>query len=138
MGFIDKLKAGAGEAAGLAGQAAGQAKDLAGKTATRAKQEARELQLNRDLNDAYDDLGRTAFELWEAGQIASPLLESRAGRVRSLRDQLEALDAEPAEDEVGEDEAGDASGEGGAVEASGEESGPDAGSAGGDSRPSGG
>ena len=43
MGFIDKLKAGAGEAAGLAGQAAGQAKDLAGKTASRAKQEAREL-----------------------------------------------------------------------------------------------
>jgi hypothetical protein len=129
MGFIDKLKAGAGEAAGLAGQAAGQAKDLAGKTATRAKQEARELQLNRDLNDAYDDLGRTAFELWEGGEIASPLLESRAGRVKSLRDQLEALDDEPAEDEGGADDA---------VETPGAESEPDAEAAGGDSRPSGG
>lgn len=99
MGFIDRLKAGAGEAADLAGQAAGQAKELAEKTASRAKQEARELQLKRDLNDAYDDLGRTAFELWEAGQIESPLLESRAGRIRSLREQLDELGAKPAEDE---------------------------------------
>jgi len=98
MGFIDRLKAGAGEAADLAGQAAGQAKELAEKTASRAKQEARELQLKRDLNDAYDDLGRTAFELWEAGQIGSPLLESRAGRIRSLREQLDELGAKPAED----------------------------------------
>jgi hypothetical protein len=104
MGFIDKLKAGAGEAAGLAGQAAGQAKDLAGKTATRAKQEARELQLKRDLSDAYDDLGRAAFELWEAGDITSPLLESRAGRVKNLRDQLDELDTESADDD--EDEGG--------------------------------
>lgn len=102
MGFIDKLKAGAGEAAGLAGQAAGQAKGLAEKTASRAKQEARELQLKRDLNDAYDDLGRTAFELWEAGDIQSPLLESRAGRIKSLREQLDELDAEFADDEGGE------------------------------------
>lgn len=112
MGFIDKLKAGAGEAAGLAGQAAGQAKDLAGKTASRAKQEARELQLKRDLSDAYDDLGRTAFELWEAGDIQSPLLESRAGRVKSLREQLDELDAEPAGDDGGESApAGETSGD---------------------------
>lgn len=102
MGFIDKLKAGAGEAAGLAGQAAGQAKELAEKTATRAKEEARELQLKRELNDAYDDLGRTAYELWEGGEIASPLLESRAGRIKSLRDQLGELEQEePADDDGG-------------------------------------
>lgn len=102
MGFIDKLKAGAGEAADLAGQAAGQARELAEKTASRARQEARELQLKRDLNDAYDDLGRTAFELWEAGEIKSPLLESRAGRIKSLRDQLDGLDQEVADGEVAE------------------------------------
>jgi hypothetical protein len=105
MGFLDKLKAGAGEAAGLAGQAAGQAKDLAEKTATRAKQEARELQLRRDLGDAYDDFGRTAYDLWESGEIASPLLESRAGRIKTLRDQLDELEqASRAEDDGGSDD----------------------------------
>jgi hypothetical protein len=121
MGFIDKLKAGAGEAADLAGQAAGQAKELAEKTASRAKQEARELQLKRDLNDAYDDLGRTAFELWEAGEIRSPLLESRAGRVKSLREQLDELgeelpdrdeDAEGADEAEGDRPAADPAGAG--------------------------
>lgn len=107
MGFIDRLKAGAGEAADLAGQAAGQARELAEKTASRARQEARELQLKRDLNDAYDDLGRIAFELWEAGEITSPLLESRAGRIESLRKQLDALDPEAGDGERSEDDAGD-------------------------------
>jgi hypothetical protein len=91
LGFLDKIKAGAGEAADLAGQAAGQAKDLAGKTASRAKQEARELQLKRDLGEAYDELGQTAFELWEQGEIASPHLESRARRVKALREELASL-----------------------------------------------
>lgn len=109
MGFMDKLKAGAEEAAGLAGQAAGQAKELAEKTASRAKQEARELQLKRELNDAYDDLGRTAFELWEAGEIKSPLLESRAGRIKGLREQLDGLDQEAAGDGGGEGAQGDGS-----------------------------
>jgi len=118
MGFIDKLKAGAGEAADLAGQAAGQAKELAEKTASRAKQEARELQLKRDLNDAYDELGRTAFELWEAGEIKSPLLESRAGRVKSLRDQVDELGQEVDDDEKAEERAEEVEGDGQAAETS--------------------
>jgi hypothetical protein len=92
MGFLDKLKAGAGEAADLAGQAAGQAKDLAGKTAARAKQEARELQLKRDLDEAFDDLGQAAYGLWEQGEISSPHLESRARRIKTLREELDALE----------------------------------------------
>jgi hypothetical protein len=99
MGFLDKLKAGAGEAADLAGKTAGQAKDLAEKTAGRAKQEARELQLNRELGDAYDDLGRTAYDLWERGQISSPLLESRAGRIKSIRQQLDEVQQDQAQPE---------------------------------------
>ncbi len=99
MGFLDKLKSGAGEAAELAGQAAGQAKDLAGKTAARARQEAKELQLKRELGEAYDEFGQTAFVLWEKGEIASPHLESRARRIRALRDELAAVQAAEAEDE---------------------------------------
>lgn len=92
MGFLDKLKAGAGEAAELAGQAAGQAKDAAARTASRAKQEAKELQLRRDLGEAYDDLGKAAYELWEKGEIGSPHLESRARRVKALLEELESLE----------------------------------------------
>ena len=112
MGLMDKLKTGAGGAKDLASGAAGQAKDLAGDVASRAKQEAKEMQLKRDLGDATDDLGKTAFELWEHGEIDHPMLESRARRVRSLRDDLAALQdgggAPP-----GDDTAPPAAGEGG-------------------------
>lgn len=93
MGFLDRLKAGAGEAAELAGKTAEQAKELAEKTAARARQEAKELQLKRELGEAYDDLGRAAFDLWEKGEIASAHLESRARRIRSLREELAAIEA---------------------------------------------
>ena len=91
-GFMDKLKAGAEQAKGLAGQAAGQAKDFAGDAASRAKEEAKELQVKRELGQAYDDLGKAAYELWEDGQLDHPHLESRARRVKALRDQLDQPD----------------------------------------------
>jgi hypothetical protein len=96
MGFLDRFKGGAMEAAELAGQAAGQARDLAERAAARARQEAKELQLKRELNEAYDDLGRAAFDLWEKGEIASPHLESRSRRIKALREELEQLEREQA------------------------------------------
>lgn len=93
MGFMDKLKQGAEQAKDIAGQAAGQAKDFAGDAAAKAKQEAKELQLKRELNEAYDDLGRSAFELWQNGEIEHAHLESRARRIQSLRDELARVEA---------------------------------------------
>jgi len=86
--FMDRLKAGAEQAKELAGQAAGQAKDMAGDAAARAKDEARELQVKRELGQAYDDLGRAAYELWEQSELQHPHLESRARRIKTLKEQL--------------------------------------------------
>jgi hypothetical protein len=93
MGFMDKLKAGAEQAKDIAGQAAEQAKELAGDAAAKARQEAKELQIKRDLGEAYDDLGRSAFELWQSGQISHAGLESRARRIQLLRDELARVEA---------------------------------------------
>ncbi|MCC6223377.1 MAG: hypothetical protein IT201_07790 [Thermoleophilia bacterium] len=86
MGFLDKAKE-------VAGQAAVKGKELAGEAAQKAKEEAKELQLKRDLNNAYEDLGKTAFDLADQGQIASDGLAAGVERIRSLRAELDALNA---------------------------------------------
>jgi hypothetical protein len=75
MGFLDKVKAGAGQAI------------------DKAKEEAKELQLKRELNNAYEDLGKASFERLESGEVTAPGLSDRAERVRSLKAQLAALQA---------------------------------------------
>ncbi len=80
MGFLDKVKAGAE-----------QAKEMAGAAADKAKQEAKELQLKRELNDAFEDLGKATFERIESGELSAPGLASRADRIRSVKAQLAAL-----------------------------------------------
>jgi hypothetical protein len=71
MGFLDKAKAAAEQAA------------------IRAKETAGELQTKRELGQAYDELGRTAFGLVEAGELSSPTLDPHVERIRSLKAQLE-------------------------------------------------
>ena len=87
MGFLDKAKE-------VAGQAAAQAKELAGEAAGKAKQEAKELQLKRELGQAHEELGQVAFELAETGAIAHPELDPSVGRIRSLRRALDELGPE--------------------------------------------
>jgi hypothetical protein len=72
------------------------------QAATKAKETAEELQTKRDLGQAYNELGRKAFELIEAGELSSAPLEPLAGRVRTLKAELAAKErvaaaAEPAE-----------------------------------------
>ncbi len=71
MGFLDKAKAAAEQAA------------------TRAKETAGELQTKRELGQAYDELGRRTFELVESGEVTSPTLDPLVERIRSLKAQLE-------------------------------------------------
>jgi hypothetical protein len=82
MGLLDKVKAGAE-----------QAKEMAGKAAEKARDEAKELQLKRDLNNAYEDLGKATFERLESGELTAPGLGDRAEKVRSVKAQLAALQA---------------------------------------------
>ncbi len=75
MGFLDKAKAAAEQAA------------------TRAKETAGELQTKRELGQVYDELGRKTFELVEAGELSSAALVPLVERIRALNAQLDEGDA---------------------------------------------
>jgi len=64
MGFLDKAK-----------QAAEQA-------ATKAREGVEDVQAKRELVQAHNELGKTAFELIEAGELSNPRLDAAAARVR--------------------------------------------------------
>jgi len=71
MGFLDKAKAAAEQAA------------------SKAKETAGELQTKRELSQAYDELGRATFALVDAGEVSSPTLDPLVERIRTLKAQLE-------------------------------------------------
>ncbi len=75
MGFLDKAKAAAEQAA------------------SKAKETAGDLQTKRELSQAYDELGRTTFTLVDSGEVSSPTLDPLVERIRTLKAQLE--EAEP-------------------------------------------
>ncbi len=75
MGFLDKVKAGAEQAA------------------AKAREEMQELQTKRELGQAYSDLGKTVFELADRGEISHPEISDLVERIRSLTAQLEAEEA---------------------------------------------
>jgi hypothetical protein len=70
MGFLDKAKS-------------------AAETATsKAKEGIGEVQAKRDLGQAYDELGKLAFELADAGEIAHDRLNDVVGRIKGLKAEL--------------------------------------------------
>ena len=71
MGFLDKAKAAAEQAA------------------SKAKETAGELQTKRELSQAYDELGRKTFDLVESGEVSSTTLDPLVERIRSLKAQLD-------------------------------------------------
>jgi hypothetical protein len=72
MGFLDKAKAAAEQAA------------------TKAKEGVEDVQTKRELSQAYNELGKTAFELAESGDISHPRLEAIVQRIRALGDPAAA------------------------------------------------
>ncbi len=70
MGFLDKAK-----------QAAEQA-------ATKAKEGVEDVQQKRELSQAYGELGKTAFELVDAGEVSHPRLEATVAKIRDLNAKL--------------------------------------------------
>ena len=69
MGFLDKAKAAAEQAA------------------AKAKEGVEDVQLKRELSQAYGELGKTAFELVESGDISHPRLDPLAEKVRTLNER---------------------------------------------------
>lgn len=66
MGFLDKAKAAAEQAA------------------AKAKEGVEDVQTKRELSQAHSELGKTAFELLESGEISHPQLETIAEKIRAL------------------------------------------------------
>jgi hypothetical protein len=67
MGFLDKAKAAAEQAA------------------TRANEAVGDVQAKRELSKAYGELGETAFRLADSGAISHPELEAQLARIRELK-----------------------------------------------------
>jgi hypothetical protein len=75
MGFLDKAK-----------QAAEQA-------ASKAKEGVHEAQTKRSLGQAYTELGEETYRLLESGELKNPQLEARAEKIRALQAQSEPATA---------------------------------------------
>jgi len=83
MGFMDKAKAAAEQAA------------------AKAKEGVEDVQVKRELGQAYGELGKTAFELFESGELSHPGLEEIVTKIRGLNEKAAADDATaPAETET--------------------------------------
>ncbi len=88
MGFLDKAKAAAEQAA------------------AKAKEGVEDVQTKRELGQAYGDLGKTAFDLVESGELSHAQLDPLVAKVRTLKERAEGAvpagvgaDASPSSDE---------------------------------------
>jgi hypothetical protein len=69
MGFLDKAKAAAVEAT------------------AKAKEGVEDVQLKRELSQAYNELGKVTFELVEGNDITHPKLEAVVEKIRALNER---------------------------------------------------
>ena len=83
MGLMDKVKAGV--------------KAGAEQAAAKVEEGMERLQTKRELATVYTNLGRTAFELFEKGELTHPDLQPLAEDARRLRAELAADSAQAAE-----------------------------------------
>jgi outer membrane murein-binding lipoprotein Lpp len=65
------------------------AKQAAEQAAAKAREGVEDVQQKRELGQAYGELGKTAFELLESGEIAHAKLEAAAATIRDLRAKIE-------------------------------------------------
>ena len=69
MGVLDKAKAAAVEAT------------------AKAKEGVEDVQVKRELSQAYNELGKVAFELVQSNEITHPRLETLAEKIRALNER---------------------------------------------------
>ena len=63
------------------------AKQAAEQATAKAKEGVEDVQLKRELSQAYNELGKVAFELVEGNEIAHARLEAVAAKIRGLNDR---------------------------------------------------
>jgi multidrug resistance efflux pump len=66
------------------------AKQAAEQAAAKAKEGVEDVQAKRELGQAYNELGKTAFELIESGELSEPRLDAAAAKVRAANAKLAA------------------------------------------------
>jgi hypothetical protein len=66
------------------------AKTVAEQATAKAKEGIDEVQTRRELGQAYDELGKLAFELVTSGEISHARLEPGVERIKMLKAELEA------------------------------------------------
>lgn len=66
------------------------AKQAAETAVTKTKEGVEDVQQKRELSQAYGELGKTAFELIESGEISHPSFEGIAAQIRDLNEKLAA------------------------------------------------
>ena len=64
------------------------AKQAAEQAAAKAREGVEDVQQKRELSQAYNDLGKTAFELLESGEISHARLDAGAAKIRELNAKL--------------------------------------------------
>ena len=71
------------------------AKAAAEQAATMAKEGVEDVQAKRNLSHAYEQLGRTAYDLFQAGQISHQRLNAPADEISKLQAEAQSAGARP-------------------------------------------
>ena len=66
------------------------AKQAAEQAASKAKEGVEDVQTKRELSQAYNDLGKSTYELIESGEISNPRLDAAAAKIKALTEKLAA------------------------------------------------
>ena len=64
------------------------AKAAAETAAAKAKEGVEDVQAKRELSQAYGELGKTTFELVEAGELSHERLEPLVAKIRTLDEKV--------------------------------------------------
>ncbi|HEY3550819.1 MAG TPA: hypothetical protein VGK69_07190 [Gaiellaceae bacterium] len=78
------------------------AKQAAEQAAAKAREGVEDVQQKRELSQAYNELGKTAFELLESGEISNPRLDATAGKIRELNAKIAESAGTASSDDTGD------------------------------------
>ena len=90
MGLLDRVKAGAEQAAST------------------AQRQAQTVQIKRELSQAYNELGKSTYSLVERGQLAHPELAAVIDRIKELESRLAGLGGDAGGGDSGDSGNGEA------------------------------
>jgi len=69
------------------------AKQAAEQAAAKAKEGVEDVQTKRELSQAYNDLGKSTYELIGTGEISNPRLDAAVAKIKALTEKLAAAGA---------------------------------------------